>query len=414
MHTRITLSVLTSRRFSAVCLHSLILLFWVLGPTYSLAQVKIMPLGDSVTEGDTVHNSYRRPLWFKLQAGNYKVDFVGGLSGNNNGPPPNPDFDLNHQGHGGRNTEWLYTYVTEWAKTEQPDVVLLHAGTNDLNGGRSPESARDGLGRIIDSLRSVLPTVEVLVAQIIPAANDDLNNEITALNSLLPDLAKQKSTTESLVLVVDQNSGFDRKNDLYDNLHPNVSGEEKMATRWYEALESVLDIPLPVSLTQFHAYATPTGVRLQWTTASELRNVAFTVERSLTGTAFGPVGQVAGQGTTTTRHVYSYVDASGPAQSVVYYRLRQIDQDSSFTFSPVVAVSPFRATELQISPVPADDVVVLHGVLSHTWISIWNMGGQLVYRQQARGMDDTIKIGHLASGIYQVQAGDRRTRLIKH
>lgn len=398
---------------SAARLYGIVLLFWTLCSVCSSAQVKIMPLGDSITAGDTVFNSYRRPLWLNLQAGNYKVDFVGGQRDNRNGPPPNPDFDQDHQGHGGRTTEWLYTYLKEWAKKERPDVVLLHAGTNDLNQGKSPKSTFDGLGQIIDSLRSVVPTVKVLVAQIIPAADNILNANVTTLNRLLPDLASQKSTAESTVLIVDLNSDFVRETDLDDDLHPNASGEKKMAARWYQALQLVLDKPLPVSLTQFSAQATPAGVHLQWTTASELNNVGFTVERSLTGTAFTPVGRVAGQGSTTTRHTYSFFDAAGAGQSVVYYRLRQTDQDSTSTFSTIVAVSPLVTTDLQISPVPASDVVVLHGLLPHTWVSIWNMRGQLVYQELAQGMEERIAIGHLADGVYQVQAGNRRARLIK-
>ncbi|TGE14054.1 hypothetical protein [Hymenobacter elongatus] len=79
-----------------VALHMVLAL---LGPQCASAQVKIMPLGSSATQGDDKHNSYRRPLWQKLQAGGYSVDFVGSQQGNYQGPTPTPDFDLDHEGH---------------------------------------------------------------------------------------------------------------------------------------------------------------------------------------------------------------------------------------------------------------------------------------------------------------------------
>ncbi|MBD3346802.1 MAG: hypothetical protein GF401_17230, partial [Chitinivibrionales bacterium] len=60
--------------------------------------IKIMPLGNSITSGDTYYNSYRRPLWHMLDSAGYEVDFVGTLTENFRGPPPNPDFDMDHEG----------------------------------------------------------------------------------------------------------------------------------------------------------------------------------------------------------------------------------------------------------------------------------------------------------------------------
>ncbi|MGY2131300.1 GDSL-type esterase/lipase family protein [Hymenobacter sp. HD11105] len=381
-----------------------------------------MPVGDSITHGDTILDSYRRPLWKKLLASIAlaemdSVDFVGGQESNYDGPPPNPDFDKQHHGHGGWNTTMLLPEVRQWSIDHQPDIILLHAGTNDLVDRKSIESTRDNLGKIIDEVRKANPAMKVLLAQLIPSnISREVNDDITALNALLPALANQKSTTESPVVVVDQNTGFSLEEgvDLYDALHPNARGEEKMAERWYEALrlKSILGKPLPVSLVEFSAQAVPAGVRVQWTTASEQNNAGFTLERSLSGTEFEAVGRVAGQGTTLRRHSYSFLDVA-PPQPIVYYRLRQTDTDGANTFSQIVVVSNTGPAALEVSPVPAENVLKVSGVSLNTEVTIWNMRGQLVYRQPAQSSQVVIDVSRLASGVYQLRAGTQRTRFMK-
>ena len=93
--------------------------------------------------------------------------------------------------------------------------------------------------------------------------------------------------------------------------------------------------PLPVELTRFSAVAQGAGARLTWGTASEKNCAYFGVERSTDGRVFAPLARVAGQGTTTLAHAYSWTDASASASPTVYYRLRQVDTDSTSSYSPV-------------------------------------------------------------------------------
>ena len=222
------------------------LLGLLLAPTLAWTQTRIMPLGDSHTHGTIYHNTYRRALWHQLQAGGYNVDFVGSEHENYGGPPPNPDFDPDHQGQAGWRTEQIRDYAEQFARDAQPDIVLLHAGTNDVLQRQSPESTRDELSQVIDRLRAARPNVKILLAQLIPlvTAPPTPNNDINLLNALLPALARQKSTVLSPVVLVDINTGFNAATDLYDNIHLNQGGEEKMAARWYAALQALLGAPV--------------------------------------------------------------------------------------------------------------------------------------------------------------------------
>ncbi len=63
--------------------------------------IKIMPLGDSITQANAAQESFRRPLWHLIHADGFQVDFVGSTRTQYGGPNPQPDFDLDHEGHGG-------------------------------------------------------------------------------------------------------------------------------------------------------------------------------------------------------------------------------------------------------------------------------------------------------------------------
>lgn len=224
--------------------HALLLLVLLSLPTVLRAQVKIMPLGNSITQGNTQHNSYRRALWFKLSNGGYAVDFVGSQNGNFGGPPPNPDFDLNSEGHWGWRADELLGSISGWAATYKPDIVLMHAGSNDMLQGQSVASTVVEIGQLIDQLRVANPNVKILLGQLIPTTLA-ANVNITALNTALPALAAQKNTAQSSVTIVDQNTGFNASTDTFDGVHPTDAGEEKMAAKWYQALQPLLTTTAP-------------------------------------------------------------------------------------------------------------------------------------------------------------------------
>jgi len=65
--------------------------------------------------------------------------------------------------------------------------------------------------------------------------------EIPALNAEIVTLAAAVTTPESPVIIVDRWTDFDAAADTYDGVHPNQSGEQKMAAKWFEALDGVLE-----------------------------------------------------------------------------------------------------------------------------------------------------------------------------
>lgn len=221
-----------------------------LGP---LSPLKIMPLGDSITTGTGDWPSYRYWLYKSLLAAGYSVDFVGSVHGQYGNPPVPPpaccqDFDWDEEGHSGWRADQILngappTYPTSyklsaWVQDYQPDIVLVHIGTNDLYQSQSVSSTRDEIGAIIDTIRQYRPNAIILLAQIIPARDGDGNlvTTIPTLNALLPALVASKQQANSPLVLVDQYTGFDVDADTHEGTHPNESGEKKMAARWLAAM----------------------------------------------------------------------------------------------------------------------------------------------------------------------------------
>ncbi|MDQ3022586.1 MAG: T9SS type A sorting domain-containing protein [Bacteroidota bacterium] len=95
-----------------------------------------------------------------------------------------------------------------------------------------------------------------------------------------------------------------------------------------------VDPLLPVELSSFTSTINRRDVTLNWTTASELNNAGFDVERSLVnpeGSGWSVVGNVSGHGTTTAPMNYSYTDRN-LASGKYNYRLKQIDLNGNFTY----------------------------------------------------------------------------------
>jgi acyl-CoA thioesterase-1 len=231
-------------------------------PPPPVGTIKVLPLGDSISSAHTTWNSYRPALWKLLQSKGYKVDFIG--SQRNHGPttPPNghatDTYDLDHEGHGGYRVDNFLSNEAGWfslsnALTQyKPDIVLLHLGTNDIvqfgvKAGWQTDNNKtvSEIQTMIGLLRSNNPNVIILLGQIIPiGCGSGWNNTVEDYNAKLKTLATSLTTSASPIIVVDHYTSFDCWHDfLSDYTHPNASGENKMATNWYNALSKVLPTP---------------------------------------------------------------------------------------------------------------------------------------------------------------------------
>ena len=106
--------------------------------------------------------------------------------------------------------------------------------------------------------------------------------------------------------------------------------------------------PVPVELMSFTAAANGKEITLSWSTATELNNQGFEVQRKFGSNDFVTIGSVKGHGTTTSPNNYTYVDKLIDAGKYLY-RLKQIDYGGNYEYSQTVDVnwSPFTTYKLE-------------------------------------------------------------------
>jgi len=222
-------------------------------------EISILPLGDSITQSHSTQYSYRYSLWKMLLDEEVVFDFIGMQTGQVNGSPDWPDylgqsFDYNHEGHAGWRTDEILNgrdggdpnvKLATWLTSYTPDIALLHIGTVDVMDGSSAASTAGYIGQIIDLLQADNSDVTILLAKLIGATSTSLNAGILAINATIDGIAANKTTATSQVLVVDQYSGFDPAVDTWDGIHPDLSGEQKIAQKW---LGDIVPEPATISL----------------------------------------------------------------------------------------------------------------------------------------------------------------------
>ena len=128
-------------------------------------------------------------------------------------------------------------------------------------------------------------------------------------------------------------------------------------TLWFDEISvngDVQAIILPVSMMNFKGHPENGRTVLEWETGWEMNSKEFVIERSSDMRAFSTIGVVAASGETTERTYYSFIDNDPPA-GISYYRLKLIDQDSSFATCKPIAVDHARqAFEVRVAPNPAN------------------------------------------------------------
>jgi lysophospholipase L1-like esterase len=209
---------------------------------------KIMPFGDSITQGYNVAGGYRAPLFHLALAASRNITFVGSA---NDFSVPTVDgmaFPKNHEGHGGYTIEGnngIAQFVGTSIPSYKPNIITLMIGTNDINGNNNLSDAPNRLGKLLDAIFMRDANILVVLAQIVPTRTDGTNNAVKTYNAAMPNLVSTRVSKGQHILLVDMYTAFTKdanyKQSLFaDNLHPNQAGYNAMAEVWFQALSPYL------------------------------------------------------------------------------------------------------------------------------------------------------------------------------
>lgn len=167
--------------------------------------------------------------------------------------------------------------------------------------------------------------------------------------------------------------------------------------------------PLPVKLLGFTADKASNQVLLKWQVTNEEKNARYEVEFSLDGTKFTKVGTVAAASGVTNN--YQFVHSTPDLTKVNYYRLKQVDLDGKFSYSPVRLVKFTGKNVLTITPNPASSFVKVYSSASPLNINIYDQSGRKVASQVLTNGMVQFNISGLAKGTYTVVADSKGERI---
>ena len=159
---------------------------------------------------------------------------------------------------------------------------------------------------------------------------------------------------------------------------------------------------LPVQLINFEVSATLPGNLLTWTTATELNNDYFEVQRSTDGKNWTTLAEVSGNGTTETESHYEFLDRTA-STGLNYYRLQQFDYDGASEIHPTISVRTVAKGTLAVFPNPVQDALHLRVNAPATVLVTDLMGRQIQQVNiDADASDHTLDASQWSAGTYFV------------
>ncbi len=223
----------------------------VLQPLYgSLANPKLMPMGDSITEGDhsiaPVPGSYRTQFWQRavddgLVTADFSIDFVGSEEESN---PVTGLGDLDHQGHRGWRIERVLNSRVQSAAdvigTYDPDVVMVLLGANNVLQGDSADAVISDLKDLVAGIQNNADANTTIVVSSLTRLDSSTNlknipeAQVQVVEEVNSRLAAEVANGQD-VLFADV-GGRLTVADINDGVHPTAAGYDRLGDLWYEAI----------------------------------------------------------------------------------------------------------------------------------------------------------------------------------
>ncbi len=207
------------------------------------AQIKIMPLGDSITKGagSSDNGGYRDDLQLSLTSYSVNYNFVGSLSDGSG-------FQTNHEGHEGFTSGDILSNVSGWLTTFSPNYVLLIVGANDVteiaNETLTIANSVNNIEGIVNAIHSHNASTHILISSLTPRT-DALDSLTTALSHRIKYIYEDKKAAGYKIHYIGTGEMFrtyDAWGDDYmeDFLHPNDNGYNVIAKGFFHRMINII------------------------------------------------------------------------------------------------------------------------------------------------------------------------------
>ena len=234
--------------------------------------IKIMAIGDSITDDCVFNGAWRQYLQPLLETNGYPFTFVGrvqsvpsgnftktqheGYCGAVVAPPGVLTYSVN--GYAGTNV-YLLKIVADAFTNATPDLVLVLIGANDIGRGRNPwQVATNDMPNLLDIIFSNAPNANVILAKITSLYNASLNygiyyTNVSIYNAALQAMVNQRRALGQNVSLADMFSVVTIGTMFNpDHLHPNALGLQAIAQEWLTRIQAITLTTNRVTSTLIH------------------------------------------------------------------------------------------------------------------------------------------------------------------
>ena len=212
--------------------------------------------------------------------------------------------------------------------------------------------------------------------------------------------------TPRLVSTLSFNAGVTQNDTTFKTMFPFVQGP----WRGFVGASYEGDNPLPVNFESFTAERQEKRVLLRWKVSSEINNDRYEVEQSLDGRSYKRIGTVNALSGTTNN--YSFLHTNPSLDRINYYRLKQVDKDGRFTYSPVRSVRfDGKKVVMNVSPNPASEFIRINTNEANLNIHVVDENGKLLMSRKMQNNSLEINLDGLAKGVYMIVAEQNGVRI---
>ena len=164
---------------------------------------------------------------------------------------------------------------------------------------------------------------------------------------------------------------------------------------------------LAVTFTKFTAVGSNNTSVLNWQVADQVNNDHYEVEASTDANNYKVIGTVPSK---QDASVYQFIDANPSLAKTNFYRIKEVDKDGKYIYSPVRYVK-FDVSVISISPNPATSYIKVSSSIQNLQINIFDVTGRKVVTQILNSSSAQINIASLPKGVYTVIAYDNGTKV---
>lgn len=159
------------------------------------------------------------------------------------------------------------------------------------------------------------------------------------------------------------------------------------------------EAPLPVTLLRFEVMQDKSQNILNFSTASEINNDYFSIERSGDGRSFEELDRMDGAGNSSELRHYSYTDER-PLSGLNYYRIKQTDYNGEFSYSPIRSLRHIDKSQASVFPTLTSGDLHIATESDDYQILIFNSAGQKLRQFSGLSGNQTLDVSTLQAGVY--------------